>query len=434
MSYELLQNLADQLEDENPRVRLWAVRRLGALADPSAIPALSNVYRNEEETPAVRKAAAEALGVFRAMQEALARNENVEIPDPATVKEPRFSPETLKQLLGILTVLMVLLWVVNAVVAVLAPAGGGTPVAAGPSSDDLRVELERRYAQTNADVQNQRLAWMQLAATGQLKCDLPAPVSTTLPALLIDFNSFPLLYQANLALAEAATRLTLPANNWLLGCNRRELTPPAEENLALVDQAAQQVVQARAWLDQVAANAPFVNPTAPSDTQPTAPPAGEETAETTPPPADALSAATPLALSIETYRTYILDMRSRVDNMMSGRGTVTLLTQYWADVRTTGQSFGCSQPFNVQELTDYNAVGADVAALEPRLMEIQSRLNIGFALTRDSLANFQQGCTTRDFSILLSVGEQRIQGAANAFNQAAQLLDQLQADVTRSGS
>ncbi len=73
MSYELLQNLADQLEDENPRVRLRAVRRLGALADPSAIPALSKVYYNQEETPAVRKAAAEALGVFRAMQEALAR-------------------------------------------------------------------------------------------------------------------------------------------------------------------------------------------------------------------------------------------------------------------------------------------------------------------------------------------------------------------------
>ncbi len=154
----------------------------------------------------------------------------------------------------------------------------------------------------------------------------------------------------------------------------------------------------------------------------------------TSPPADAPPTATPLALSIETYRAYILDMRSRVDSMMGGRGTVTLLTQYWADVRNTGQSFGCGQPFDTQELTDYNAVGADVAALEPRLMEIQSRLNIGFALTRDSLANFQQGCTTRDFSILLSVGEQRIQGAANAFNQAAQLLDQLQTEITGSGS
>ncbi len=120
---------------------------------------------------------------------------------------------------------MILLWVVNAAVAVLAPTGGGTPVAAGPSGNDLRVELERRYAQTNADVQNQRLAWMQLAATGQLKCDLPAPVSTTLPALVIDSNAFPLLYQANLALAEAATRLTLVANNWLLGCNRRDSPP-----------------------------------------------------------------------------------------------------------------------------------------------------------------------------------------------------------------
>jgi len=50
-------------------------------------------------------------------------------------------------------------------------------------------------------------------------------------------------------------------------------------------------------------------------------------------------------------------------------------------------------------------------------------------LARDSLANFQQGCATGNFSTLLELGQAQIQQAQAALSQASTLLDQLQAEV-----
>ncbi|MCC7207086.1 MAG: HEAT repeat domain-containing protein [Anaerolineae bacterium] len=48
-----------RLEDKSPAVRLKSIRELALLGDKAALPALEQVYRNDED-PEVRRAAQEA--------------------------------------------------------------------------------------------------------------------------------------------------------------------------------------------------------------------------------------------------------------------------------------------------------------------------------------------------------------------------------------
>lgn len=435
MSYEIIQKLVDQLEHENPNVRIRALRHLAALGDPSAITAISNVYLNEDELPRVKKVARETLGVFQAIKEALDQNVDVELPDPATVRPPRLTPEFLRRLLVVLAVLMVVFWVVDVALYFLPILGQGPRIDAQAVLGQLRA----RYEQVRQDADNQRASWQQLQSGGALNCALPQPApgstnSNDLKALQLDPATYPALHQANLAMIAAIDRLTLVAGNWLVSCSAGIATGSAEESLGLLGQVAASLEQARDWLDQ--AQAALAAEPMPGSFPDGGPGAGQPTAtaEGGPSPEPSATAGPTTAPATDTplpinYRAYIQSMRERIDLVLSGRGVVTQLTQYWADIRRSGQSFGCRQVFEMQDLVAYDAVTAEDAALDPRLLEVSNALNLGLLLARESLTRFQQGCASGNFAPVLDMGEQQAQQAATALTQASAMLDQLQAEV-----
>ena len=435
MSYQIVQELVDQLEDENPNRRIRAIRHLAALGDPTAIPQLSNVYLSEDELPHVKRAAGEALGVFQAIKEALEQNKDVELPDPKTVKPPRFTPEFLRQLLTWLTVLMILLWVVDAALYMLPRLNIGALSGPPAPANTLIDQFRARHARVFEDASNQQQAWQQLQATGALDCSIPAPNpastdSSDLKAQQIDFATQPELHQANLALITAIDELTLVANNWLVGCGTGTVPIPADEGLRLLDEVMASLSEAQGWLDQAAASAA-------SGEQPTqAPPTTEggqvPTVPSTPGPAQPTitpqvpPTAPPSGIDI---RPYVLGMRERVDYILRGRGIVPQLQQYWADIRTGGQSYGCRQVLPTDGLEEYTFITPEIAAVEPRLQIIADTLNIGLTLTRQSLTAFQQGCASGNFAAVLNTGQQQIQQAAVALEQVSTWLDELQAEL-----
>jgi hypothetical protein len=382
------------------------------------------------------------------MKEALDKDINVELPDPSTIRPQRITPELLRRVLAILGVILVLTLIVNA--ALLLIPVGVQPVNAQAALDQLRA----RQAQLRTDLISQTTAWQALQTTGQIDCNPmfdPAPESLNTGAALSALNLDPAtqyeLSQAAQQLAAAADQLTLVANNRLVACNTD--TPPAsvEENLTrlaqattALDQAGPFLAQAEAQLQAVATPvlptaepvlpSPTVPVTAPVEAKPTTAPVVETPIEAAPTDGAAPFATVTPVPAID-YATYIRELRQRIDFVIGTRGEVTLLAQYWQDIRTAGQSQGCRQVLDpaAPELADYTALRPQDAEADPQLNNIVTSMNIGLAMARDSMSSFLQGCATNNFGPVLAVGEQQIQQAISIFNQVAALLDQLQVEV-----
>ncbi|MBN1964185.1 MAG: hypothetical protein JW910_06040, partial [Anaerolineae bacterium] len=131
------------------------------------------------------------------------------------------------------------------------------------------------------------------------------------------------------------------------------------------------------------------------------------------------------------YRRYINEMRAVIDDVMVGRGAARLLETFWADVRATGTTNGCSQPIDDADFADYTGLPVEDAARDQRLGALAFNLNSALALARDSLASFRQGCEAGNFSGVLNVGQQQIQQAISAFELVTAQLDALQSEVSR---
>jgi len=421
MATDPRQELYEQLMSGSTAERIRIIRRLGATGDLEFTPDLVAIYKDASQPPAVRRAAQDTLGMFRAVQVAIQNDEQVMLPDPRTYREPAVAPETLWRLLRILAVVLVILVVVDVLLlAFLDRSGPEVP----PSDPRLiAVQLQMRLDQLRADLDNQEQAWRQYQAIQTLGCDrFPAPAATStslrgLDSLAIDPAAYPDLYEASLKLGAAIGQFTLVSNNWVLGCGGGPVES-AETNLALLEEVSAQLDEAGVALSRAhLALTPSPAPT---------PTVGELTPQfipvTLPPTLE------PTALLLD-YGPYIRAMRNRIDAATVGRGTVAQLAQYWQDVRDRGQSFGCDQVLTADLIQNYFGVSAEHGRLDPRLLDIQVAINVGMTLARDSLANFQQGCATGNFSTLLELGQAQIQQAQAALSQASTLLDQLQAEV-----
>lgn len=425
------EQLYDQLQDPNPQTRIQAIRRLAAIADLQAIPELAAVYQREDEKPEVRRAAQEALGMFKAIEVALENDVDVELPDPDNVKKPPVSVEALRRLLRVLVIVLVLLVGLDIALFLL----GDAPLVAAPSEPgQAAVFMRQNLDQFRVDVENQQQAWRQFEAIQTLGCDrFPRPAQTStsdrwITAMSLDQSANPALYEAGLTFARAINQYILVANEWTLGCQDQP-TSGAAVNLSRLETITAEITAVESALDEVEAALPTASPP-PADAKPT------EVGPTTAGPAEVIPVTLPprpeptaLLITADRYSAYIRGMRDRIDGAIVGRGVVAQLNQYWQDIRTQGQTFGCGQVLSAEALENYLGVAAEDVALDPRLNDIQVTINVGMTLARESLTNFQQACASGNFSTLLDVGQPQAQQAQAALQQASEMLDRLQVDV-----
>ncbi len=417
--------LYEQLQDPDPQTRIRAIRRLAAIADLQAIPELAAVYQREDEKPAVRKAAREALGVFKAIEVALDNNVDVELPDPDAVKEPPISVDALRRVLRLLIVVLVVLVGLDAALFLLQDA----PLAPPPAEPRLMAaQLRMNLDQFRQDVDNQQQAWRQFQAIQTLGCDRfspPAQTSTSdrwITAMPFEEVTNPALVEAGRVFGRAINEFILVANDWTLGC-RDQPTSGAEANLARLDTITDEIATVALALDRAEAFFPTVTPI-PGQEPTAAGPAGAIPV-TLPPRAE----PTALLITPDRYAAYIRAMRDRIDGALVGRGLVAQLNQYWQDVRTQGQTFGCGQVLTAESIQNYLGVSPEDAGLDPRLNDIQVTINVGMTLARESLANFQQACAAGNFSTLVELGQPQAQQAQTALQQASDMLDRLQGEI-----
>ncbi|MFP4322605.1 MAG: HEAT repeat domain-containing protein, partial [Anaerolineales bacterium] len=73
MADDKLDTLLEQLRDDDPKARRKAITQLVKHGNPEAIIDISNVYRQADEDPKVREAAAKALKYFAAREKSQGR-------------------------------------------------------------------------------------------------------------------------------------------------------------------------------------------------------------------------------------------------------------------------------------------------------------------------------------------------------------------------
>src|SRR3954464_6858665 len=137
MSQSELDQLLDQLFFDDPKLRRNAAQRLGELGSPEAIADLVNVY-NKDADPGVRKAAGDALRVFRRMEQQMLGT----IPEEEAGSGPNLGPILGKARLGLIALLAITIFVNVAVLIgkAIPVSVETTPTLAAPTARNTLVD------------------------------------------------------------------------------------------------------------------------------------------------------------------------------------------------------------------------------------------------------------------------------------------------------
>lgn len=174
---------------ENPAERRQAARRLGELRDPTVIDALVNAYLDENEDESVRRAAEQALRLYRRMQ----REREADRLEQA--EQAALSPQQLRKLL---TISLAVLIGLNVLLALIRGLSGSAPIeliAARPSPvlvtsrAALIIEAQNYLNELSTELAAFRQLLLDLQANVEAlrrlpRCGTPAPSQVAPRALL----------------------------------------------------------------------------------------------------------------------------------------------------------------------------------------------------------------------------------------------------------
>lgn len=173
MAESLPNELIDQLQAPQPKVRKRAIRRLAASGDPSVIPLLRNVYLQDGDDQ-VRDAAEAALARFRAMQH-----------NPARHRRPARGDRARRWMALALAIVLLGLIAANITIRALGQDDDRTIVSAGDANtavprNELEQDLHDQLAGARAAVTRLRESDRVYRETGALACDLPGQLPAPL--------------------------------------------------------------------------------------------------------------------------------------------------------------------------------------------------------------------------------------------------------------
>jgi hypothetical protein len=399
---------------KDAKLRLEAARWLGEAGEPSAITALSLVYRKDPDKR-VREAAAYSLGMFKALAEAWNgdnRDEAVRLLEAIALdgKMGKRAALPVRRLVRIELALLISAALV-AVLSFVLPQIVKQPGA--PVADKERTALLTEL----------RTAWQNLAGdantlqqqfqAGTFKCDTPfqnvAPFRlsanneqnmTDVAAIVKTFNEAQALFTPIKAKFDESCRANTP------------LTPEElSQQMAALGTMMQKLPDiGRALV--TAESVPIPTPTIPAIDAPTAQPTTAG-APTVPP-----SPTTKVDI-----RQHVTDLQKIVDQMTDLRGLNTLLRQYWTEARNSGQTVGCQE--TLPAIPPNYALPAETAQASPDLKLAADLVNTGLTALRTGQQLFTQACGTGSPGLSADAGLRQVNIAQQAFTTATTQLTRL---------
>ncbi len=410
------------LSAPDAKTRRESAAWLGEAGDPSAITRLRQLYE-EDPDKGVRRTAAYSLGMFRALEaglngphqeEVVQRLEDIALKGKIGSRSGIPAGPLVKIILGLVVSLAILL----AFNFVVWPQFGGEIAGLlGVSAVSAPPELQARVQATHADTDTLRGQYLNVLGGGSVDCASsfrqPAPFAVgdagdfseavaTLNSAIVDLNSAKAPFEQACAPGAAALTAT-------------DITP----SLGTLGAAQEKLSAVATTLGLVAAN----DPAPPVTTAPqTAPeeavlePEVEAEAEVT------AEAPTP----VPNVRPAVVSLLDLIDDMQTTRGPTALLNQYWADIRDTGSTDGCTLP--VPAIPEQTALPADLDGLSDDLDLAVGLVNNGLALTRQGWNQLTAACASANPREAVEGGLLSARNASGAFDLAREQLNPLVAN------
>lgn len=427
-----------QLSSKDPAVRRAAAEWLGESAEPKAITKLAQVY-NRDDNSGVKQAAKEALGKFRALEQALDRGDDEQVGEIITRIIKGEAPKSsggsaLGRLVPILAVIFVLLAIANVVVLTgvadtLIAQIGATAVPTTPP-DPLAVANQTAIAQSNTTVAERSVLIDEvrfiLTAARNDTLTLQSQYGSVQSGFEIDctafFNNMPPYTMGEASRAAhpdiAAVAERVNGLQTQLGDAKRAYDDACNNNVPLTADA---VVAPLATLTALTSILPDIDnafSAAAAIIIPTVTPL--------PPTPDLSITPTPqfTATPAPDVRSHVAALYVIIDsNTNATSGVNALLLQYWTDAQTANDTDACRQ--SPPSIDDNYVLPADVAAFSSELVRAVDQVNLGLTQVRTGWERFTQACTSGTLQADAVAGIQIAQNANDAFVTADGLLQPL---------
>lgn len=431
------------------QARVDAAYWLGDSGAPKAITALLRGYKDKD--PKVRQASTYALGQFKALDQAIQRDDDELVLDALGREENQFIVELLTDiaqtgrrskrkripssaLAGVLVLLMVILagLVVGNMAVANNPAEARVQIAAVNGAADSQAaldELSSRFSRLREYVTT-----LQADFTAVQNGQTPGCTAGWTPENYIvsaeaaqRFPDLQRLAEIYNGIQGENGALGIPQADYQLVCSSP--TSFTSDNLTSTQTILTQIITTLDTANtdistiQTAINT-LPTATATVETPPTAaapptdaaaPVEGGEVATTSEPTVN----LTPDGeLSRIEFNRYLTDLLTIIDDAVSQRGYVSLLYQYWVDVENSAGAGtgGCTVlPPTIPE--DY-VLPAELATAAPDLNAAVEQINVALELSREGWRQFRDACADGSYTVRYEVGKITAQTAADAFENA----------------
>lgn len=432
-----LEMLASAKAAERRRAAYW----LGEAAVGDAIPMLVELYHNDTDRK-VRKAAAYALGMFKAVETAIAKGEEERVVKLLTqVEEEGKLGSRYNKAAWMRSIVFFCLLIIG--VALLfdrVPKGalssliGAQPQAVAQALVGDRAEalktLRTTFEQMRQDVFTLQTQFQMVLGGGALDCaaSFNRPASLALGASA-DADIAALAERINAALAVVETAYA----RYQAACSGAQPLSAAEAGPAYaplipVIQSLPEIEAALAAA--AAASAVPTTTTAPvTPRPPTVTPAliGAGTEEASPAPNGTPGPTSESTREEANPRAHLAPLYAIVDEMTSSRGAATLLVQYWQDVQRTGRTDGCS--LMIPEVPGIYALPQADRDAAPLLGQAVDMLNSALEATRTGWVNFVLACNSRTVFARASQELTLARAALASYEVVQTLLDEVRASL-----
>lgn len=440
-----------RLGSEKAAVRREAAYQLGELAAADALPELIDLYKNDPD-PGVRKAAAYALGMFRAVENALDSGKRekaealLEAVEEGEIGHRADRGGALRTLLGLILSLGVLV-ALYFVLPGLIPGGGiaapriGAAAAPASSRAAVAAQLQPVFQRVRDDTTQLQGQLTGLLGGQQLDCaaffNNPQPVSLS----AADAAAYPDLNQVAVDLNAAIANVNAAFTRYDQACSGVNPLPldqvgtllrglVANINMfpTLESELGAQVQPTAAPTSVPPTSAPAVQPT--TDPGQAAPPTSAPADAPTAIPPTPVPPTSPPAAAVDpaNMRLHLRELYARIDRVTQQRGASTLLTQYWTDVLDAGRTDGCNAA--VPEIPEtYTVLPESDAVNSPKLGQSVQLINTGLNALRDGWNKFRAACRNGDLTARAQAEYQLALVTGNTFRAALDLLDELRGTV-----
>jgi hypothetical protein len=435
----------------DPKERVEAAYWLGESGAPKAITALTTVYEKDKKNKKVQQASAYALGQFKALDEAIIRDEGESVMDALgrdenegivqllqdialhdeRGKRLRLKTGTLVGIMAALAVLFGVLVVLNLVLPAsrnrensrIAMRGSGTLAQRSVDEVSLRLdELEEDAELLQTELNNVRGGEALNCSAGfnnPQDFPLDAGVGMQFPdaqLLINDYNAVQADYvraklpydeacRTSASISETATNGALTTLTSVLN-TIPDLKSQAADLQTEINASVTATAQAQGTNEalQLTASVPTDIPTeAPTAT------------------------ATP-GLEQSAINRHAGEMINMIDQATGTRGFNTILAQYWAEARDNGATNGCSLP--TPTIPEDYVLTEEEQALAPELANAAVQLNTGLALARTGWTFFTNACNNGTVGQNFQLGLDTTAGVQGTLDAALRILN----EVNRRGA